>query len=97
MVYKFSDKKKRSGASVNKYQAEELYKQVIKKFKRRKVYVSFKNDICATYFAQIRSLPSSNRVVTHLLCATSDLSVTPLPERNMCIGFKYVHYILHNL
>ena len=47
-----------------------MYKQVIKKFKRRKVYVSFKNDICATYFAQIRSLPSSNRVVTYLLCAT---------------------------
>ena len=36
-AYKFVDTKTRSGVSVNEQLAEELYKPVIKKFKRRKV------------------------------------------------------------
>ena len=41
MAYKIFDKKTRSGARVSVYEqlAKELHKTVIKKFKRRKVYV----------------------------------------------------------
>ena len=36
MIYKFFDKKRGSRMSVNEQLAEELHKQVIKKFKRKK-------------------------------------------------------------
>ena len=42
MVYKFFDKKTRSGGSVNEQLAEELHKPFTKKFKRRKVYARLK-------------------------------------------------------
>ena len=45
MIYKFFDKKTGSGVSVNEQLAEELHKPVINKFKRRKVYMRFKNNI----------------------------------------------------
>ena len=49
MVYKFFDKKSSgSGVTATKpnYQlANELYRQIIKKFKRRKTYSSFRNNI----------------------------------------------------
>ena len=54
MVYKFLDKRTGVGAratgkvgiNVNQQLAEELYKLVTKKFKRRKVYERFKDNIC---------------------------------------------------
>ena len=45
IVYKFFYIKAGSGMSVNENIAEELRKQVIKKFKRRKVYARFKDNI----------------------------------------------------
>ena len=45
MVYKFFDKKKESRVSLNEQLAEELHKPVTKKFKRRKVYARFKDNI----------------------------------------------------
>ena len=45
MVYKFFDKKKGSRVSLNEQLAEELHKPVTKKFKRRKVYARFKDNI----------------------------------------------------
>ena len=45
MVYKFFDEKTGSGVSVNEQLAEELHKPVAKKFKRRKVYARFKDNI----------------------------------------------------
>ena len=50
LVYKFFNKKS-SGSSVksevmsNQELAEELHKPIIKKFEKRKVYPSFKNNI----------------------------------------------------
>ena len=41
MFYKFFDKKKRSGISVNEQLLKDLHKPVIKKFSRKKVYVRF--------------------------------------------------------
>ena len=42
MAYKIFDKKTGSEASVNEDLTEELHKPVIKKFKRRKIYIRFK-------------------------------------------------------
>ena len=50
MVYMFFDKKTGSGVNVNEQLAEELHKPVIKKFKIRKVYARFNNNILSTRF-----------------------------------------------
>ena len=75
MVYKFFDKKTRSGAiatsragvSVNEQLAEELHKPVTKKFKRRKVYARFKDNIWAADLSEVESLSSKNKNVKYLL------------------------------
>ena len=63
MVYKFFDKKTGAGVSVNEQLAKELHKKVIKKFKRRKAYASFKDNILAADLAEMGSLSSNNRNV----------------------------------
>ena len=50
MVYKFFDKKSKGAAVKNERKeneqlANELHKPIIRKFKKRKVYSSFKDDI----------------------------------------------------
>ena len=55
MVYKFFDKKTRSGLSVNEQLAEELHKPIIKKFKRRIVYARFKDNIWAADLIEMES------------------------------------------
>ena len=49
MVYKFFDKKTSGGAIKNKIKqkkqlVEELHNPIIRKFKRKKVYISFKDN-----------------------------------------------------
>ena len=53
-----------SGVNVNEVLAQELYKPVIKKFKRRKFHAMFKDNIWA---ADLGSLSSFNRSVKYLL------------------------------
>ena len=45
MVYKIFDKKIGSGASVNEQLTEQLHETVIEKFKRKKFYARFKDNI----------------------------------------------------
>ena len=54
--------------SVNKQLAEELHKPVIKKFKGKKFYARFKDNIWAVDLAEIELLSSKNRYVKYLLC-----------------------------
>ena len=61
MVYKFFDKKTGSGISVSEQLAEELHNTVIKKFKRRKVYTRFKDNIWTAGLAEVESLSSKNK------------------------------------
>ena len=68
MVYKSFDKKTGSGANVIEQVAEELHKPVPKKFKRRKVYARFKDNIWAADLAEMESLSSKNKNVKYLLC-----------------------------
>ena len=49
-------------------QLAELHKQVIKNFKRGKIYARFKDNIWATDLAEMGSLSFKNKNVKYLLC-----------------------------
>ena len=72
MVYKFFDKKfGGSGidAEPNYQLANEFHTQIIKKFKRRKVYSSFRDNIWGVDSADMKSLNKYNKGMRYLLCA----------------------------
>ena len=56
------------GVIVDEQLGEELHKPVIKKFKKRKAYGAFKDNIWATYLAEMGSLSSKHQNVRYLLC-----------------------------
>ena len=71
-VYKFFDKKYSGSGITNKpnYQlADELHKPIIKKFKKRKVYSSFRDNIWEVDLADMQSLSRYNKRIKYLLCA----------------------------
>ena len=77
MVYNFFDKKSSGSGIVNEpnYQlANELHKPIIRKFKKRKVYSSFRDNIWGVDLADIQSLSKYNKGIKYLLCATGFFS-----------------------
>ena len=77
MVYKFFDKKsKGSGAKhvntklipQNEQLAAVLHKPIIKKFKKRKVYSAFKDNIWAADLTDMQLLSRYNKRIRFLLC-----------------------------
>ena len=76
MVYNVFKKIRGSGAksSANEEPAQKLHKPVIEKFKRRKVYARFKDNIWAADLAVMGSLFSKNRDVKYLLCVIDDFT-----------------------
>ena len=82
MVYKFFDRKSsgsgvaaslaNKSATVLNYQlAIELHKQIIRNFKKRKVYSSFRDNIWGIYLADMQSLSKYNRGIKYLLCGNN--------------------------
>ena len=72
MVYKFFDKNSsRSGIAnePNYPQANELHKPIIRKFKKRRVYSSFRNNIWGFNLGDMQSLSKYNKGNKYLLCA----------------------------
>ena len=69
MVYNFFNKKS-SGSGVaaeTNYQfANELHRQIIRKFKRRKVYSSFRDNIWGVDLADMQSLGKYNKAIKYL-------------------------------
>ena len=69
IVYKFFDKKS-SGSSIaseRNYQlANELHKRIIQKFKKRKVYSSFRDNIWGVDLADIQLLSKYNKGIKYL-------------------------------
>ena len=64
MVYKFFDKKSKGSGIINEpnYQlANELHKPIIRKFKKRKVYSSFRDNIWGVDLAAMQSLSKYNK------------------------------------
>ena len=72
MVYKFFDKKSQgSGLASNKENiklADELHKPVIRNFKKRKVYSSFRDNIWGADLADMQLLSKFNKGFRFLLC-----------------------------
>ena len=70
MVYNFFDKKSASIINEPNYQlANELYKPIIRKFKKRKVYSYFKDNIWGVDLVDMQSLSKYNKGIKYLLCA----------------------------
>ena len=78
MVYKFFDKKsdllnKSKGSGIsnkpNCQLANELHKPIVRKFKKRKVYSSFRDNIWGVDLADMQSLSKYNKGIKYLLCA----------------------------
>ena len=65
MKYKFFVKKTGSEVTVNEPLAQELHKPGTKKFKRRKVYATFKDNIWVVYTAETRSLLSKIKMLNN--------------------------------
>ena len=72
MVYKFFDKKSRGSGIIDEanYQlAIELPKPIIRKFEKRKVYSSFRDNIWGVDLADMQLLSRHNKGIRYLLCA----------------------------
>ena len=73
MVYTFFDKKSSRSDAANEpnYQlVNELHRQIIQKFKTRKVYSSFRDNIWGVDLADMQSLSKYNKGTKYLSCAT---------------------------
>ena len=88
MVYKFFDKKSSGSvfATEPNYQlANELHRQIIRKFERQKVYSSFRDNIWGVDLADMQSLSKYNRRIKYLLRAIDIFSkcawVVPLKNK----------------
>ena len=69
MVYKFFDKKSK-GASIKENQqlANELHKPIIRKFKKRTVHSSFKDNIWGVDLADMQIISKYKKGIKYLLC-----------------------------
>ena len=65
--------------------ANELHKTIIRKFKKRKVYSSFRDNIWVVDLADMQSLSKYNKGNKYLLCAIDIFSkyvwVVPIKEK----------------
>ena len=78
MVYRYFDKKS-TGASIksmpNEQLANELHKPIIRKFKRRKVYFLFKDNIWGVDSADMLLISKCNKGIRYSLCAIDLFSI----------------------
>ena len=96
MFYKFFDKKSKGSGITNEsnYQlANELHKPIVKKFKKRKVYSSFKDNIWEVDLAVMQSLSRYNKEFKYLLCAidlfSKYASAIPIKDKKGIVKVRY--------
>ena len=100
MVYKFFDTKASSpdrktvgsGINENIKLANEVHEPIIRKFNKRKVYSSFKDNIWGADLADMQLLSKFNKGIKYLLCVVDLFSkyafVVPLKDKK---GISIVH------
>ena len=89
MVYKFFDSKvSGSGAELmleNKQLANELHKPIIRKFEKRRVYSTFKDNIWGVDLADMQLISKYNKGIRFLLCVIDIFSkyawIVPLKDK----------------
>ena len=88
MVYEFFDDKSSGSGITNEpnYQlADEIHKSIIRKFKKRKVYSSFRDNIWGVDLVDLQSLSKYNKRIKYLLCEIDLFSkyawVIPLKDK----------------
>ena len=90
MVYKFFDTKSKGSGIKNKIKENqqlpnELHKLVIRKFKKIKVYSSFKDNIWGVDLADMQLISKYKKGIRYFLCAIDLFSkyafVVPLSEK----------------
>ena len=74
IVYKFFDRKSKGNGIKNEIKqkqqlANELHKPIIGKFKKIKVYSSFKDNIWGVELADMQLISKYNKGISYLLCA----------------------------
>ena len=73
----------------NQQLANELYKPIIRKFKKRKMYSSFKDNIWGVDLADMQLISKYSKGIRYLLCAIDLFSkyafVVPLKEKKELI------------
>ena len=97
MVYKFFNERTKGSDIENKELAEELHKPIIKNFKRRKVYSSFRDNIWGVDLADMSLISKFNKGIKYLLCVIDLFSryswVIPLKnekEESIVEGFQSI-------
>ena len=68
IVYMFFNERTRGSGVNNNQLAEELHKPIIRNFKRRKVYSSFKDNIWGVDLADMTFISKFNKGIKYLLC-----------------------------
>ena len=88
MVYNFFDKKSSGSGIANEpnYQlANELHKPIIRKFKKRKVYSTFRDNIWGVDLADMQSFNKYKKEIKYLLCVIDLFSkyawVVPIKDK----------------
>ena len=79
MVYKFFDKKSAGSCIKNEVKQndklpEELHKSIIRKFAKRKVHSSFKDNIWGADLADMKLISKINEGIRFLLCVINIFS-----------------------
>ena len=81
--------------------AQELRKPIIRKFKKRKVYFSFKDNIWGVHLADMQSISKYNKGIRYLLCVIDLFNkhawVVPLNDKKGVTIVNAFQSILDNL
>ena len=105
MVYTFFDKKSKGNGikndtKENQQLANVLHKSIIRKFKKRKVYSSFKDNIWGIDLADMQLISKYNKRIRYLLCAIDLFSkyafVVPLKDKKGTTIVNAFQSILNN-
>ena len=105
MVYKFFDQKSKERGIENKIKekqqlANEHQKPIIKKYKKRKVYSSFKDNIWGVDLADMQLISKYNKGIKYILCAIDLFGeyafAVPLKDKKGTTIVNAFHSILNN-